>query len=211
MQTTLDTPAISRNFTAILDSLSEKESIVISRRMGLHGNKSTLQAIGDEFQITRERVRQIEETAIRKIGRVTRSNNLFAIQELANSILAKAGGIMIRDLVSMVAKEIATEDSSLLAIIEVLIQSDFNIEKSKPQLGARMYFALPNVHKKHVDAVHKEAVKILKKRGNIIEQDKLYEIVKMNLFATFGKLETSFINRVMDVFLDIVKGEEIFI
>jgi hypothetical protein len=119
---------------------------------------------------------------------------------------------MIRDdLVSMVAKEIATKDTSLLAIIEVLIQSDFNIEKSKPQLGARMYFALPNVHKKHVDAVHKEAVKILKKRGNIIEQDKLYEIVKMNLFATFGKLETSFINRVMDVFLDIVKGEEIFI
>ena len=92
MQTTLDTPAISRNFTAILDSLSEKESIVISRRMGLHGNKSTLQAIGDEFQITRERVRQIEETAIRKIGRVTRSNNLFAIQEIANNILAKAGG-----------------------------------------------------------------------------------------------------------------------
>ena len=212
MQTTLDTPAISRNFTAILDSLSEKESIVISRRMGLHGNKSTLQAIGDEFQITRERVRQIEETAIRKIGRVTRSNNLFAIQEIANNILAKAGGIMIRDdLVSMVAKEIATKDTSLLAIIEVLIQSDFNIEKSKPQLGARMYFALPNVHKKHVDAVHKEAVKILKKRGNIIEQDKLYEILKMNLFATFGKLETSFINRVMDVFLDIVKGEEIFI
>ena len=157
-------------------------------------------------------MRQIEEMAVRKIGRIARSTQLFAIQELANSILAKAGGIMIRDdLVSMVAKEIAAKDTSLLAIIEVLIQSDFNIEKSKPQLGARMYFALPNVHKKHVDAVHKEAVKILKKRGNIIEQDKLYEIVKMNLFATFGKLETPFINRVMDVFLDIVKGEEIFI
>ena len=67
MQTTLDTPAINRNFTAILDSLSEKESIVISRRMGLHWDKSTLQSIGDEFQITRERVRQIEARAFEKL------------------------------------------------------------------------------------------------------------------------------------------------
>ena len=76
MQTTLDTPAISRNFTAILDSLSEKESIVISRRMGLHGNKSTLQAIGDEFQITRERVRQLKDKALRKIKKGISKKNL---------------------------------------------------------------------------------------------------------------------------------------
>lgn len=115
------------------------------------------------------------------------------------------------DLVSLVALEVSTADVSALAVIEVLIQSDFNIERSKPQLGAKMYFSLPNIHKKHVDAIHKEAIKTLKKRGNIIEQDKFYDIIKMNLFPTFGKLESSFIDRVMDIFLDIVKGEETYI
>lgn len=91
MNATLDTTTINGNFKTILDSLSEKEAVVISRRIGLHGEKATLQAIGDEFSITRERVRQIEEMAVRKIGRIARSNNLFAIQEMANKILQKFG------------------------------------------------------------------------------------------------------------------------
>lgn len=151
-------------------------------------------------------MRQIEEMAVRKIGRIARSTQLFAIQELANSILQREGGLMIRDdLVSLVAQEINNQDIQALSIIEILIQSDFNIERSKPQLGARLYFSLPQIHKKHVDIVHKEAIKLLKKRGNIIEQDKLYEVIKMNLFPTFGKIENNLINRVMDIFIDIVK------
>lgn len=150
--------------------------------------------------------------AVRKIGRIARSTQLFAIQELANSILQREGGLMIRDdLVSLVAQEMSDKDTQVLSIIEILIQSDFNIERSKPQLGARLYFSLPQIHKKHVDVIHKEAIKLLKKRGNIIEQDKLYEVIKMNLFPTFGKIENHLINRVMDVFMDIVKGEGIYI
>jgi hypothetical protein len=151
-------------------------------------------------------VRQIEEMAVRKIGRIARSTQLFAIQELANAILQREGGLMTRDdLVSLVAQEIKNQDIQTLSIIEILIQSDFNIERSKPQLGARLYFSLPQIHKKHVDLIHKEAVKLLKKRGNIIEEDKLYEVIKMNLFPTFGKIENTLISRVMDVFMDIVK------
>lgn len=44
----------------IFSSLSDKERKVINERMGLTGEKRTLQAIGDDLGVTRERIRQIE-------------------------------------------------------------------------------------------------------------------------------------------------------
>lgn len=52
---------ITKIFNGILDSLADKERTVITRRIGLTGNRETLQEIGDTYGITRERVRQIED------------------------------------------------------------------------------------------------------------------------------------------------------
>jgi hypothetical protein len=62
-----------------------------------------------------------------------------------------------------------------------------------------------------IEGVYKEALKILKKRGDIIETSVLYEMIKANLFAQFGKIETILIDSIMDIYLDFVKGEEKFI
>lgn len=51
-------------------SLSEREKNVIKKRYGLGDGKAmTLQTIGEEYDITRERVRQIERSAIKKLKR----------------------------------------------------------------------------------------------------------------------------------------------
>lgn len=95
--------------------------------------------------------------------------------------------------------------------MDVLLQADFNLQRSKPQLGTNTYFHFPEVSKKFIETTHKEAVKILKKRGDIIETTVLYEMIKINLFAQFGKIEPIAIDSVMDIYLDLVKGEEKFI
>ncbi len=52
----------------ILKHLSEREAQVITRRFGLSGTeKETLESVGKSFQITRERVRQIEKLVVNKI------------------------------------------------------------------------------------------------------------------------------------------------
>ena len=96
-------------------------------------------------------------------------------------------------------------------IVDVLLQADFNLQRSKPQLGTNTYFHFPEVSKKLIEGIHKEAVKILKKRADIIETAALYEMIKVNLFAQFGKIEPILVDSVMDIYLDIVKGEEKFI
>ena len=45
----------------------EREIEIISRRFGLNGHKETLEQIGEMLAITRERVRQIKEKAIRRL------------------------------------------------------------------------------------------------------------------------------------------------
>jgi len=60
-----------------LATLSERESEVILLYYGLHKDRSlTLEEIGEKFNLTRERVRQIKEKAIRRLQHTSRSKNL---------------------------------------------------------------------------------------------------------------------------------------
>jgi hypothetical protein len=53
--------------------------------------------------------------------------------------------------------------------------------------------------------VHKEALKMLKKKGDILEKNSLYEMIKINLFQSYGKIETVLVDSILDIFTDIVK------
>jgi RNA polymerase primary sigma factor len=61
----------------ILDSLSEREREVLEMRFGLHdGQGHTLEEVGQFFGVTRERIRQIEAKALRKLRHPYRSRKL---------------------------------------------------------------------------------------------------------------------------------------
>lgn len=204
---------VHSGFLAVLEGLTEKEKAVITRRIGLSWERETLQSIGDDYGITRERVRQIEDVWIRKIGRIVKSSRLLEIQTSGGKILRNYGGLLTRDrLISNVIVELGLRSEDINdGIVEIVLQSDFNIQKSKPQLWTHTYFTLPEVNRKVIAEIHKEALKILKKRGDIIENTMLYEMIKINLFSQFGKIDTLLVDSALDVFLDIVKGEEKYI
>lgn len=61
----------------VLDTLSPRERRVLELRFGLEDGKSrTLEEVGREFSVTRERIRQIEAKALRKLRHPTRSRKL---------------------------------------------------------------------------------------------------------------------------------------
>ncbi|MGB8952881.1 MAG: RNA polymerase sigma factor RpoD [Candidatus Aminicenantales bacterium] len=60
-----------------LKSLTERESKVLKMRFGLgDGNEHTLEEVGQQFKVTRERIRQIEAKALRKLKHPSRSKKL---------------------------------------------------------------------------------------------------------------------------------------
>ncbi len=61
----------------VLQTLTDKEKGVLELRYGLNdGERKTLEEVGKTFNVTRERARQIENTALRKLSHPSRSNKL---------------------------------------------------------------------------------------------------------------------------------------
>lgn len=62
---------------AVIDTLTPREQEVIRQRYGLlDGRQKTLEEVGKEFSVTRERIRQIEAKALRKLKHPNRSKRL---------------------------------------------------------------------------------------------------------------------------------------
>ncbi|GAW67722.1 RNA polymerase sigma 70 [Geoanaerobacter pelophilus] len=64
-----ETTILEQNVASALENLNEKERFVIEQRVAAE-NPMTLQEIADHFSISRERVRQIEEGALKKMKRL---------------------------------------------------------------------------------------------------------------------------------------------
>ncbi|NMB83081.1 MAG: RNA polymerase sigma factor RpoD/SigA [Ignavibacteria bacterium] len=76
---TLMSESLRREIERVLSSLSDREAEVIKLYFGLNKEHSlTLEEIGEKFNLTRERVRQIKEKAIRRLKHASRSKNLRA-------------------------------------------------------------------------------------------------------------------------------------
>ena len=67
---------------ALLKTLTPREERVIKMRFGIgEGNEHTLEEVGQNFAVTRERIRQIEAKALRKLRHPSRSRKLKAFLE----------------------------------------------------------------------------------------------------------------------------------
>lgn len=67
---------------AVIDTLTPREQEVIRQRYGLlDGKQKTLEEVGKEFSVTRERIRQIEAKALKKLKNPNRSKRLIDFVE----------------------------------------------------------------------------------------------------------------------------------
>lgn len=88
--TTADSPSEATGYSIlkdkmhdVLSTLNERERKVLIQRFGLlDGKPKTLEEVGMEFSVTRERIRQIEAKALRKMRHPTRAKQLKAFLNL---------------------------------------------------------------------------------------------------------------------------------
>ena len=68
---------LREQLTKVLDTLTKRERRVLQLRYGLEdGRARTLEEVGREFNVTRERIRQIETKALRKLRHPSRAKKL---------------------------------------------------------------------------------------------------------------------------------------
>lgn len=69
--------ALKEQINQVLSTLTEREEMVLRLRFGLiDGRSRTLEEVGQQFKVTRERIRQIEAKALRKLRHPNRSNKV---------------------------------------------------------------------------------------------------------------------------------------
>ncbi len=187
MQTT--GPTLSLNLQEILGNLfmvlTEKEVTVIKKRFALFGQgKQTLEKIGKQFKVTRERIRQIESIALSKLKRTVRTTRLDEVNEMAKGILRLHGGLMREDeLVSQVLKRIqgaTTVDGAVLRL-SFSIDAELSNEARTPTFVPM--WRLASLSGDDVSLIVESMVKILKKRKTCMKQEEIVSAIQaLNLF-----------------------------
>jgi len=80
---------LTKNLDMILDMLDEREAKIIKMRYGIDGPRYTLEQVGEEFDVTRERVRQIEQKVIQKLKEHQWLQKILGIEDDVAKIMAK--------------------------------------------------------------------------------------------------------------------------
>lgn len=110
--------------TQLLRELTQKETDVIRRRFGLDGKPpETLEQIGKTYQVTRERIRQIERLALRRLKTGARAKTLLQPVTVAvTQVLESHGGFMEHVSFVRTLLQIAGDSDSNRVGIEFLLR-----------------------------------------------------------------------------------------
>lgn len=80
----IDNLSIRDTIYSVLNTLSERERKIIELRFGfIDGRQHTLEEVGKEFNLTKERIRQLEASALKKLRNPVRSEKLREVWESA--------------------------------------------------------------------------------------------------------------------------------
>jgi len=83
----------------LFNELNEREQDVLTRRFGLYGQiRQTLEEIGKVHKLTRERIRQIEATGIKKLRQLENLEDIISgLKKVIVQLLEEHGGLMEKD------------------------------------------------------------------------------------------------------------------
>ncbi len=155
----------------LLSLLTPKEKDIVERRFSLGGqSRETLDKIGKSYSITRERVRQIESVAIKKLARISMDPSMRMIHDLAHSILVEHGKIMSEDLlVSAMLKELKNpQEIDVNAVKLAMCVSDKLVKQDKNQFF-RPFWRTEDVSLPEVKDLIKKIKSTLEKKQDVLD------------------------------------------
>lgn len=171
---------------ALLRLLSDKEQEVLRLRYGLRGHEPlTLEEIGTRHGVTRERIRQIERTALQKLlSQPQAMVALQAIEALFRHVLEGHGGALTTD---RMYRELFSDDQSSVGqkrIVDFFL-SQLLKDKIVPLEagdGFRPGWKLKNASVDELNAVHVAFERVFSSVGGPMKNEELFEKLRTDPF-----------------------------
>jgi DNA-binding phage protein/DNA-directed RNA polymerase delta subunit len=164
----------------LMEVLNEKESQVIKRRYGVFGERlTTLAAIGDDLGVTRERIRQIQVSALKKMTKASLDTELNVMHAAFMKFLMHCGGVVSEDQVekflSLNFQELFKSHAPLLKLALVL---DDRVTQEYNKVDFVPHFRLNSLSFKLVKDISSIAIKILSSTLKECEEQGFIDSVK---------------------------------
>lgn len=171
----------------LLQTLNLREREVLQRRSGLlparAGRKETLEKIGKDFGVTRERIRQIENAAIKKLNKVPElDSKIQGIVDGVTTVLGQHGNVMAEDhLIDEMWDNQPSEltRSAFVFILDNLIDALDAYENDH----VHRTWHLTSADRKKIDTVIKHLISLINEAEEPLEHD-----VILNKFAAHDHL-----------------------
>lgn len=141
--------------------LNEKEKRAVHGRFGFTGKKETLSAIGRELHLSRERVRQIEKNALRKMSELFEKQYGLMILELEKT-LGKFGGIIVDDNIPEDFLNLANDQKFAKNYVRIVCTITSSIEKINQNEKLKDGWKLKNISSEKILSVVAKVVEYFK-------------------------------------------------
>lgn len=172
---------INKTVAALLKDVASRNRDIISRRFGLkNSKKETLESIGQDYGITRERVRQIEEFTLKQLSKLAYgSSDVAGFVNWTRNLIDSNGGVMKeKDLFKTFSGQgsDSSANSSLLFVLSVngsLVRSPENDES----------YAFWSSDVQRLNSFKNEMAvltKALEKNGSVVLSDEFDSFAKKN-------------------------------
>jgi hypothetical protein len=211
MNATVSSSAI--DLTQILEELfmvlSQKEREVVARRFALTGkNRQTLEKIGQHFDVTRERIRQIESIALQKLCRTIDNSKLKDVNELAKQVLDKSGGICLeKTLISKVLNLIHSVNKIDGNIIRLSLAIDEEVEHQKTA-NLKPFWHSNKLSLTDINTIVNKSESVLNRQKDIIDEERLVNMVRATLANSGKNYKAEAISSTFEVDPVLKKAEE---
>ncbi len=173
VQTLHDLDGIIENLLLLL---SDKEKVVIKKRFNLaNEGKHTLESIGQEFSVTRERIRQIENNALNKMRRNVFNTALKNLHEFVGSYVRTHGGLfrqetLVKDLLALSEEK---ENTPVSAINLSLVLHE-GLESIGNTINFHPYLRVKDIKDQSVKHASNHLVNQLHKHGDVRNIEKIH-------------------------------------
>lgn len=184
---TTDPTSIQLNLSEIIEEmflvLTNKEKDVIVQRFSLNNRpRRTLESIGQQFSVTRERIRQIEKIALGKLRRTVQTTRLNNVNDLATKIIKEFGGVLLEiSLISKILTRIKSDDAVDASIIKLALSINQNLEIVEKTNLFAPFWRLKEIELSLISLIIITGIKILKRRGDTMSDAKLIGQIRQAL------------------------------
>ncbi len=160
--------------------LTDKEKDVITKRFSLNNKpRQTLDKIGKHYDVTRERIRQIENIALGKLRRTVSNTKLRLINKLAKEIIMQEGGVILEsEVINRILQNIYTTNQVDGKIIVLSLNCDAELRKVPRTNTSESFWMLKALSLADVRKITEAGLSALKKHGDVMTEDQLISAVQ---------------------------------